>query len=118
MARPAEDDSVKEIRIRAFSLLAGWAIGFLISWIAVTGSYHVGAIRAFYPGMTSFAPIGFIFSLLLWPVWLVPWAILRARPPSGLRSLVALLIPTILNYLLTMAGIFVLNEIWMTEPIY
>jgi hypothetical protein len=99
------------------TLAEGFA-GFLLSWLAVAISYRIGAVRAHYPEMTSFAPLGLIFSLLLSPLWLGVRVILLRHLSGPLRSAIVFLIPTVLVYLISMAGIFVLNKIWMTEPIY
>ena len=103
---------------RGFRALLEWSMGFLLAWMAVTASYRIEAVRAHYPGMTSFAPLGFILLLLLSPAWLGIRHLLRRHLQSRFRPVFAFWIPTIIVCLLSLMAIFAVNKAWMLEPIY
>ena len=75
-------------------------------------------IRSRYEGMTSFTPLGLVFSLLLAPAWLAIHFLLRRYYRSTLRSLVCMAVPTITIVLVALFLIWELNQAWMSDPDY
>jgi hypothetical protein len=105
-------------RDRRFLTCAELGLGLFFSWSVVAASFHIEAIRSHYVEMTSFAPLGFIITLLLAPVWLGLRFVLRRYLPVRFRSLIAFIIPTVAISFISLRGILVLNQLWMTGPDY
>ena len=111
-------DPADQARDRRFLAFGELGLGLLLSWSAVVASYHIEAIRFHYVEMTSFAPLGFIFTLLLSPVWLGLRFVLRRCLPDRFRSPIAFFIPTGTIAFLSLRGILALNQAWMSGPDY
>jgi hypothetical protein len=111
-------DPVEQARDRRFPAGGELGLGLVLSWSAVVASYYIEAIRSHYIEMTSFAPLGFIFILLLSPVWLGLRFVLRRHLPGRIRSPLAFLIPTVMIVFLSLRAILAVNQMWMSGPDY
>lgn len=92
--------------------------GSLTSSGLISAAYFVDGIRLLYEGMTSFTPLGLIFTLLLSPVWLGINVLLRRLYRGSFRALLSMAIPTITIVGMALWLIWALNNAWMEGPDY
>ena len=118
MASSLGDFSDREARYRIIRAPLRIIIGLLLTWLIVGASFHVGFIRSHYEGMTSFTPLGGIFTVLLSPVWLALHFLIMVRYTWFCRSTTSIVIPIVIVSSLALYGIYVWNQAWMAEPHY
>lgn len=118
MASSLGDHPSHQIPDKFLDRFARVLIGLATSWGLISIAYFVDGIRSRYEGMTSFIPLGLVFSILLAPIWIGLHFLLRRYYRWTYGSLVCMAIPTITIVVVSLLLIWTLNQAWMAGPDY